>query len=92
MKPVPRSVNLALAGLFKHPLRKSQSRRSRKHSIASSSVLDGLVVPAIHILRVALKTPTLRPIHTSGGRNPRDKPSQGGNILTNENRFFVRLP
>ena len=81
------------AGRRTIPLRKSQSRRSRKHSIASSSVLDGLVVPAIHILRVALKTPTLRPIHTSGGaRNPRDKPSQGGDILTNENRFFVRLP
>ena len=55
------------AGRRTIPLRKSQSRRSRKHSIASSSVLDGLVVPAIHILRVALKTPTLRPIHTSGG-------------------------
>src|ERR1700730_11306815 len=27
--------------------------------IASSSVRDGLVVPAIHILRVALKTPIL---------------------------------
>jgi hypothetical protein len=43
------------------PLRpgKSHSHRSRKLLIASNSVLDGLVVPAIHILRVALKTPIL---------------------------------
>jgi hypothetical protein len=33
--------------------------RSRKLLIASSSVRDGIVVPAIHILRVALKPPIL---------------------------------
>ena len=41
------------------PLVKSQSRLSRNLLIASSSARDGLVVPAIHILRVALKTPIL---------------------------------
>ena len=41
------------------PLRpgKSHPRRSRKLLIASNPVRDGLVVPAIHMLRVALKTP-----------------------------------
>src|SRR5271165_1372792 len=41
------------------PLGKSQSRLSRILLTASSSVRDGLVVPAIHILRFALKTPIL---------------------------------
>ena len=41
------------------PLRpgKSHPCRSRKLLIASNPVRDGLVVPAIHIVRVALKTP-----------------------------------
>jgi hypothetical protein len=42
MKPVPRSVNLALAGLFKHPLR----RRCKSIKASEASCFLGMYIPS----------------------------------------------